>query len=66
MARTDGLLLLPLRDVADDLAAARLLTIDVITPPYRCAGLGELRVVRVDERAHAVALTVAYDDYRRL
>jgi len=61
------LLLLPLREAVDAFAGAgRAVTIDVLAPPYACAGCGDLRVVRVLEQPGGVALTAAYDGYERL
>jgi hypothetical protein len=61
------LLLLPLREAVDAAAGVgRQVTIDVLAPPYACAGRGHLRVVRVLERPDGLALTAAYDAYERL
>ena len=65
--QTDDLLLLPLRQALAALAsAAATLTVDVIAPPYPSAGVGTLRLVRVTELPGSVALTAAYEGYRRL
>jgi hypothetical protein len=38
----------------------------VLAPPYAGAGVGELRVVRAEERGDAIELVVTYADYERL
>lgn len=38
----------------------------VLAPPYAGVGVGELRVVRAEERGDAIELVVTYADYQRL
>ena len=66
MPSSDDLLLRPLRSASAGLAPGHTLTIDVISPPYPCAGIGCLRVIRATRNGGTVALTAAYDGYRRL
>ena len=66
MTSSDDLLLRPLRSVSAGLASGHTLTIDGISPPYPCAGTGCLRVIRATPTGESVALTAAYDGYRRL
>jgi hypothetical protein len=56
--------LLPLRDALG--RRTNRTTIEVIAPPYPCAGAGVLRVVRAVEDADSLALTAAYERYDRL
>jgi hypothetical protein len=65
----DELLLLPLRQVLCGdraWAAGADVTVEVVSPPYPCAGTGELRVIRFLLEAGAYALTAAYEGYDRL
>ena len=66
MLTSDDLLLRPLRAVSSAAAFGGTLTIEVIAPPYPCAGVGMLRVVRVVEAEGGVALAAAYEGYERL
>ncbi len=38
----------------------------VLAPPYAGVGVGELRVVRAEERGDAIELVVTYADYERI
>lgn len=40
--------------------------VHMVTPPYPCIGVGELRVVRVQEEAGVTTLDLSYDNYERL
>lgn len=42
------------------------ITLDVISPPYPCAGTGALRAVRITHVDGDWAITGAYDGYQRL
>ena len=42
------------------------ITLDVISPPYPCAGTGKLRAVRIGHVDGKWAITAAYDGYQRL
>ena len=41
-------------------------TVDVLAPPYPCAGVGLMRVVRALEWPAGIELCVAYEGYDRL
>jgi hypothetical protein len=47
-------------------ASERKITLEVVTPPYPCAGTGAIRVVRATEQPSAIALVAAYEGFDRL
>jgi hypothetical protein len=61
----DKLLLLPYARALEQLGGSDV-RIAMVTPPYPCAGVGELRVVRVSETDGSVRLDLSYDHYERL
>jgi len=56
---------MPLRDALERLAGSHV-TVDVLVPPYPCAGTGALRVLRASHANASVALLTAYEGYERL
>lgn len=46
--------------------AGRDVRVTVVTPPYPCVGLGELRVIRSRESGEVVSLDLSYEQYERL
>ena len=61
----EKLLLLPYSRGLEQLAGSDV-RVDMVTPPYPCLGVGELRVVRVTEEGGSVKLDLSYDNYERL
>ena len=66
----ERLLLSPLRDVLADGRVEPLrgahLTLEIVAPPYPCAGTGDLRVIRIVAGAAGFELAAAYEGYDRL
>jgi len=46
--------------------ADRKLALRLLLPPYPAIGLGELRVLRVKERADVTELLCSYEGYERI
>lgn len=65
----DDILLLPLTDALRALRD-RAVHLDILAPTYPCAGVGELRVVRVIQdgtgSAGPTTIVATYQDYERL
>ena len=64
-AEPAGLTLLPEVEVRRMLGDRRL-RFRVLAPPYRAAGIGRLRVLRISERAGHCELVAGYERYERL
>ncbi|MDQ6780731.1 MAG: hypothetical protein M3Z37_06220 [Candidatus Eremiobacteraeota bacterium] len=46
--------------------AGRDVRVTVVSPPYPCVGVGELRVIRSRESDDVVTLDLTYERYERL
>jgi len=62
---TEKLLLLPFVRALEELHGSDV-RVTLLTPPYPCVGIGELRVVRVGEEDGATKLDLSYENYERL
>ena len=60
-----GLVLLPEVEVRRALGARRL-SFRVLAPPFRAAGIGRLRALRIAERDGACEVVAGYERYERL
>ncbi|HXW76224.1 MAG TPA: hypothetical protein VEJ20_02320 [Candidatus Eremiobacteraceae bacterium] len=71
-ASSDDVLLRPLRDVLSAGGRGVLasgggpIMIEILAPPFPCAGIGSERVVRVAYGPEGTSLVAAYDAYVRL
>lgn len=61
----EKLLLLPFVRALEELHGGDV-RVALLTPPYPCVGIGELRVVRVGEQDGATKLDLSYENYERL
>ena len=61
----EKLALLPYSRALEELAG-RDVRVTLVTPPYPCMGVGELRVVRVHDDGGTVTLDLSYESFERL
>lgn len=61
---SDQILLAPLLDVL--FSRSETVTLEIVTPPFPCAGIGSLRVVRFTNDAGELSLVAAYEGYAPL
>ncbi|MBC5823495.1 MAG: hypothetical protein GIW99_01200 [Candidatus Eremiobacteraeota bacterium] len=59
------MLLAPLAEALSSLEGVPIV-LDVMSPPFLCAGCGPLKVVRVSPCGDGLAIVAAYRDYERL
>lgn len=60
---------MPLRDALDACrgrAPDLQITLEIIAPPYPCAGTGAVRVVRATHTEDSISLAAAYEGFDRL